>query len=156
MHSVLPSPLSCSVSLSPFHFPCVFIPVSFLFRPSGARSWQSLYVGPFRNLRVSAHVYLPGSQQLCRTTSQARPALQTGTNTSPSLRRSPYRLFSVRTCFCLLLIWLYVEQKPRMERNVLIGRSVVGATRGCSGLCEWHWEYRRVSQDSQGQTALLP
>lgn len=112
-------PSSCSVSLSPFHFPCVFIPISFLFRPSGARSWQSLYVGPFRNLRVSAHVYLPGSQQLCRTISQALPALQTRTNTCPSLCRSPYRLFSVRSCFCLLLIWLHVEQKPAIGQKCI-------------------------------------
>lgn len=90
-----------------------FIPVSFLFRPSGARSWQSLCVGPFRNLMVSAHVYLPGSQRLCRTGFPGASCPQPETNTSPCLCDSPYRLFLVISGFCFfLLIWLHTEQKP--------------------------------------------
>lgn len=59
---VLSCPSLCSLSF-PSHFPCVsFLYLSCLEQVERAAG-SSLCVGPFRNLMVSAHVYLPGSQR---------------------------------------------------------------------------------------------
>lgn len=66
MHTVLSCPSLCPLSLFPFHFPCVsFLYLSCLEQVEHAAG-SSLCVGPFRNLMVSAHVCLPGSQRALR------------------------------------------------------------------------------------------
>ncbi|XP_037684413.1 PR domain zinc finger protein 2-like isoform X1 [Choloepus didactylus] len=81
---VLFCPSLYSLSLFPFHFPCVsFLYLSCLDQvehPAGS----SRHVGPCRKLMVSARVYLSGSQQvLCPASSEASLASQIETNFSP-------------------------------------------------------------------------
>lgn len=63
IHEVCPVPPLRSLLAFPFHFPGVsFLYLSCLDQVEHAAG-SSFYVGPFRNLMVSAHVYLPGSQR---------------------------------------------------------------------------------------------
>lgn len=61
-HTVWSCASLCSLSLFPFHFPCVSLLYLSCLEQVEHAAGSSLCVGPFRNLMVSAHVYLPGSQ----------------------------------------------------------------------------------------------